>query len=145
VGGVDRDDADGCRSRGGSPLAMSDNNFTLSSLGVALNQVTQMGDAVCIYICATIRGVVGYMYEPRGNTSLHMTPYDTHMYAGMKRSVWTEERYFLRVLLGILNRAKQSSLAGAYSAGSETVRGKHSRRGGYSAEPLLTLPTSSDC
>jgi hypothetical protein len=43
VGAVDRDDTDGCRSRGGSASAMSDNNSTLSSLGVALRPITQMG------------------------------------------------------------------------------------------------------
>jgi hypothetical protein len=65
VAAVDRDDADGCRSRGGSSFAMSDNNSTLSSLGVALGPVTQMGDAVCTYICATIRGTgVGICMNP---------------------------------------------------------------------------------
>jgi hypothetical protein len=38
-----------------------------------------------------------------------------------------------RRLLGLLNNSE----AGAYSAGSETVRGKRSRRDGYSAEPLF--------
>jgi hypothetical protein len=35
------------------------------------------------------------------------------------------------------SRSSQYSEAGAYSADSETVRGKHSRRDGYSAEPLF--------